>query len=141
MSRLMKKDSIHIGGYCPINYDIVGKAEIFEKLGQLENIEDKLGIDLITLFKAEEEGFYYKNKNGEIYYSGNQFIRVGGFFVRTKPCYQIKETTLHSCYYGDVEPFKEVKSAHYWDWEASDVVKIKDYGKTWAFTEEELENV
>ncbi|MCR4661654.1 MAG: hypothetical protein K5765_06635 [Clostridia bacterium] len=36
------------------------------KLGQLEDIEDELGIDLITLFKALKNGFYTKN----VHYTG-----------------------------------------------------------------------
>ena len=35
---------------------------IIAKLGQLEDIEDELGIDLITLFKALEQGIYFKNE-------------------------------------------------------------------------------
>ena len=34
--------------------------EPLDKLGQLEDIEDELGIDLITLFKALKYGIYFK---------------------------------------------------------------------------------
>lgn len=40
------------------------------KLGQLEDIEDRLGIDLITLFNAYFNGFYIKGgfvRGGEYY--------------------------------------------------------------------------
>ena len=42
--------------------------DIINKLGQLEDIEDELGIDLITLFKAlKEDEFYSKHpKTGEV---------------------------------------------------------------------------
>lgn len=113
---------------------------IIKKLGQLEDIEDELGIDLITLFKAETRGFYYKSKDGVIYWSGNQFVRVSGYFVKTEPCYQVKRATLKSCYSGDVENFVTLKDAHYWDWDTHEQVKISDYGKTWALTKEELES-
>lgn len=33
------------------------------KLGQLEDIEEELGIDLIIFLKALTHGFYYKNKD------------------------------------------------------------------------------
>ena len=36
-----------------------------DKLGQLEDIEDYLGIDLITLFKALEEGIYTIRSKGK----------------------------------------------------------------------------
>ena len=126
--------------YADVVKDCVDRENIvLTKLKHLENVEDILEIDLITLFRALEEGFYYKNKEGHIFYSGNQFIMVGKRFVKTKPCYQVKNITLDSCYYGDVEQFTEVKDAHYWSWATHDQVDLKDYGKTWALTREELE--
>ena len=41
------------------------------KLGQLEDIEEELGIDLITLFKALKDGVYYRNNQREINYAKN----------------------------------------------------------------------
>ena len=38
------------------------------KLGKLEDIEEKLGIDLITLFRASTDGFYGKDMHGEVYH-------------------------------------------------------------------------
>ena len=38
------------------------------KLGQLEDIEDELGIDLITLFKALKNGVYMSTKHFDIVY-------------------------------------------------------------------------
>ena len=98
--------------------------------------EDKPCIDLVTLSQIEREGFYYK-KDNEIYYCRN-CIRVGTYFIETKPCYAVKETTLESCYYGDVSEVKPVEDAHYWSWKTSLHVSLKDYGKTWARTREEL---
>ena len=39
-----------------------------QKLGQLEDIEDELGIDLITIYKALKNGYYYKDEDGSIQY-------------------------------------------------------------------------
>ena len=39
-----------------------------DKLGQLEDIEEELGIDLITLFKALTNGVYYLNKQKELHW-------------------------------------------------------------------------
>ena len=36
----------------------------YAKLADLEDIEDELGIDLLTLFKALKNGIYVKTKNG-----------------------------------------------------------------------------
>lgn len=104
-----------------------------QKLGQLEDIEEAL-----------THGFYYKDytENDEIRFSGNVFIQVNDYLVETKPCYAVKETTLYSCYnpLGYPSETKEVKDAHYWSWKTCLHFKIKDYGKTWALTREELEN-
>ena len=103
--------------------------KVYNKLGQLEDLEDRLGIDLLTLFKALENGIYYKNV--ETYYCRN-IIRVGKYFVEVKPIYAVKETTLESCFYKtDTEKLKYVNDAHYWDWKTCKKWNIKDYGKTW----------
>ena len=36
------------------------------KLGQLEDIEEELGIDLFVLFRALKNGIYVKNRKNEI---------------------------------------------------------------------------
>lgn len=96
-----------------------GDLEIFNKLGKLEDIEEELGIPLEVLFKALKDGVYAKFEEGKIletniklYYScDNEFkIRV--------VCLEI----------GQYEDF---------EWE--DYLFVKNYGKTWALTREELE--
>lgn len=107
-----------------------------DKLGQLEDIEEKLGVDLITLFKAIENGFYYI-KNNEFHFC-RWCVRVGHRLVEVTPCYAVKQTTLQSCCCGDVSALKQTTDAHYWDWDSSLYIELKDYGKTWAVTKEEL---
>lgn len=87
------------------------EEECLSKLGQLEDIEDELGIDLITLFKALENGFYVK---GEI---EKQYIDF--------------ENSLNAIAFKNGEMFY----GHKWSYQ---YVKLKDYGKTWALTKEEL---
>lgn len=58
--RLTKKVSV---GYNPAPQKY-GSRAIYNKLGQLEDIEEELGIDLITLFKAQTIGFYVKTACG-----------------------------------------------------------------------------
>ena len=55
------------GKYCYKNQAFI-HTNIVDKLGQLEDIEDELGIDLIILFKALKNGFYTKNAH----YTGNE---------------------------------------------------------------------
>lgn len=158
--RLTKKDSAIIGEYDYVD-ELDNLDPIVNKLGQLEdvlekydmdnikklsvhlellreltNIKNELGIDLVTLFKANKNGFYYK-KDNKIEFC-RWCIRVNDKLVETLPCYAVKETTLQSCYYGDVEELKPVEDAHYWSWKTCVSVSLKDYGKTWALTEEEL---
>lgn len=122
--------------------------EVAGKLGQLEDIEEELNLyvleenqrclsNFLRLILAEEKGFYYK-KDNEVHFC-RWCIRVGLRIVETKPCYAVKETTLKSCYYGDVEEVKELADAHYWDWKTCLNFHLEDYGKTWALTREELE--
>lgn len=132
----------------PTNYPEYDAQIIRNKLGQLEDIEDKLNlwgvekeqrslINFLKLVLASENGFYYK-KDGEIYFC-RWCVRVGLQLVEVQPCYAVKETTLQSCYYGDVEKIKAVEDAHYWSWKTCLNVHLRDYGITWALTKEELE--
>ena len=52
--RLTRKNEIYLGGYEPM----CAFNEAFSKLGKLEDVEDELGIDLETLFKALKKGIY-----------------------------------------------------------------------------------
>ena len=106
--RLTKKDGKH---YFSIAESVVFDEEqqCIDKLGQLEDIEEELGIDLITLFKALK-GIYIKPNN----------IYVGSPYL----CFAENENR-------ELEfQFKVVDTWY----------KVKDYGKTWALTKEELTN-
>lgn len=98
------------------------------KLGQLEDIEEELGIDLITLFKALKNGIWVKIfpklKNGGSIIRVPcmlSIVEIGGgvdksfgleFYVNTKRRYLVLDTRRDN--------------------------DLKDYGKTWALTKEEL---
>lgn len=81
------------------------------KLGQLEDIEEELGIDLLTLIKAFRSGIYVKI-DGEIDYI--QYVSI----------FKKRKWHLYS-------------SSTFWG--KYDICLVKDYGKTWALTKEELE--
>ena len=156
MERLTKKEDIYIksDGECeykltssndgitilkgdPIEIMSLDKAT--EKLHKILEIEDELGIELITLYRALNRGIYYKEDN-HIFFTTNNIVLVSNELVQVKPTYAVKEATIKSCYYGDCEPLKYLKDAHYWDWKTCNHWKLKDYGVTWSLTKEELEN-
>ena len=90
--------------------EIKNKGLAEEKLCQLEDIEEELGIDLITLFKALKNGFWYKKENDIFYISKNDYLLTSG--------------AIH--YVGKGLIF------------AGLFLSNIDYGKTWALTREEL---
>lgn len=80
-----------------------------DKLGQLEDIEQELGIDFITLIKAISNGIWVKTKNDISKH----------LTVALKKRHHTKE------YWLFYRPYSHVY--------------LEDYGKTWALTKEELE--
>ena len=82
--------------------------KVVQKLGQLEDAEDELGIDLITLFKALKQGGVYVKED----FLGDTEVRMSSFLI----CGDNSGITIWS----------QVK------------LNAKDYGKTWALTKEEL---
>ena len=110
--------------------------DLYDKLSKLEDIEEELGVDLVTLFKALKNGicskagdYVYCSWDDEPRLIGPKDLRLG--IVRyieyknktDKP--SIDEETL--CLFE--QPYE---IPHH-------PVRLKDYGKTWALTKEELE--
>lgn len=102
-------------------------GQAINKFGQLEDIEQELGIDLITLFKAFSQGssgfvyMFVKNDYNEEYKKG-----------------LIKPLIITSLFrYANTKEYRlglydSLTCKNY-------IVSCKDYGKTWASTKEELE--
>lgn len=88
----------------------IGQA--IDKLGQLEDIEEELGIDLITYFKIKEAKSVFVKELGN---------DISEMLVRNS------KDNIDVCYKGFVN-IPECDSSLY----------FKDYGKTWALTKEEL---
>lgn len=84
-------------------------TECIKKLGQLEDIEDELGISLFTLFDATFNGVYYIT-NGQI--------------INTK------DMGFSVAFYKDYLLIMDNELEH--------AFRTKDYGKTWALTKGEL---
>ena len=106
----------------PTSY--VSNQDCLNKLGQLEDIEDELSIELTTLFKAIKNGVWVKN-----YEQGIHYISLISW-----NCDVQKEK-------GKLVP---LFSFSVWEGNKEDeddtVYLIEEYGKTWALTKEELEN-
>lgn len=85
---------------------------MYQKLLDLEDIEDELGIDLVTLFKALKNGIYAKEYTDNIDLYEVRGIEQNGLSIISKIC----------------------SSA-----DCDGIRYFKDYGKTWALTKEELE--
>lgn len=97
---------------------------ILNKLGQLEDIEEELGIDLITLFKALKNGIWSKkgDKVEKIEITDNLHLVLDCNGSTDKTNYWILD-------YYDMNSNRTESIDNWW---------IDDYGKTWALTKEEL---
>ena len=102
--------------YCKQHITIQEWCNIIEqdldRLEELKDLEEEIGIDLITLFKALKNGIWIKKKGK---------IKNLLFFYENVNLY---EDYLYIC---PVDIYDER-------------VCINQYGKTWALTREELEN-
>lgn len=108
MERLTKKNRNYFELYDEEVDDLL-LGECYEKLQQYEDVEEKYGIDLLTLIKAVENGFFYYNYN-----SFNRITKAESFL-------SIIDFESNRLIYD------ECKSFHF-----------EDYGKEWALTKEEL---
>lgn len=100
--------------------DIIEKD--LDRLEQYKSIEKELGIDLITLFKALKNGVW---TNQEQTYGDAKQGKIRFFKVRL-----LLEEKSIGCIHNSM-------------WKGEEVIKrlyLKNYGKTWALTKEELEN-
>ena len=84
---------------------------LLTKLGQLEDIEEELGIDLITLFKALKNGVY-----------------TNTWLHKTKYRIDLERKRFEGHCSGD---YGVIETSYFY---------FKDYGVTWALTKEELIN-
>ena len=92
--------------------------EKLKKLGELEGIEGELGIDLVTVFKALKTNKIFIKAD----YDGENIMPCNCFSLNLNG----SANYYFYCQYGLVN-------------EEYDFYNLKDYGKTWALTKEELE--
>ena len=108
MNRLTKKNNI---GYFPA-YERETKENYYDlvhKLGVLEDLEEEISIDFITLSKILKQRFVYNNDQVK--------VELLGLHIKSEEL----------CLYGFVE---DTTHAVY--------LRLKDYGKTWALDKEEF---
>ena len=108
MNRLTKKNDI---GYFPA-YERETKENYYDlvhKLGVLEDLEEEISIDFITLSKILKQRFVYDNNQVKIELLGLH-IKSGELYL-----YGFVEDTMQAVY-----------------------LRLKDCGKTWTMTKEKL---
>ena len=108
MNRLTKKNNI---GYFPA-YERETKENYYDlvhKLGVLEDLEEEINIDFITLSKILKQRFVYNNDQVK--------IELLGLHINSDELYLygFVEDTMHAVY-----------------------LSLKEYGKTWALDKEEF---
>ena len=107
-------------------YELI--ENVVDKLGQLENIEEELGIDLITLFKVLGNGLYYKTDYGTIEFANIDRLT----FVEGINEYAFEK--INGCQCGTNSSNKNWWSLN------REVFLLKDFGIKSALTKEELES-
>jgi hypothetical protein len=91
-----------------------------DKLSQLEDIEEKHGIEILTVYEAMVNGFYYLS-NGKI----EHFRPDGSNFV----CPNLDNESMDLMYASPYEDTCHVEKS----------LPFEGYRKTWALTRKELE--
>lgn len=109
MERLTAKGLIN-----DVKTDNIPYLERYKKLSQLEDVEEEIGIDLITLFKALKNGVYYFENQGQLIHDYvwliNNYVSAG---VPDKISFSFMT-------------FSERL-----------ILLFKDYGKTWFLTKKD----
>lgn len=98
------------------DYDYPLIEEAVDKLGDLEDIEDELGIPLETYFKVIKDGYYTRRH-------GDSPFHIGAIVE-------------HRIYLGLVQD-KEGNWGFFTNYTGT--FRLKDYGRTWALTKKELQ--
>lgn len=139
MNRLTKKMSGYSNGtkveYVEVNSDL----KCIDRLGQLEDLEEELGVDLIVLFKAFKNGIWTKGTDyGDCYLDAKpKFVDGDELNIGIEWYVQYDSESGHK---NKVEDYSALCIfAMHWE-EVVYCTRLKDYGKTWALTKEELDD-
>lgn len=134
MSRLTEKNEFgYILHIKPVDNSIGNEiaivGETANKLGQLEDIEDDFGIEFSMLDKICKNGVYCYKK------SIKDFIPLG---KRLGDIIHIQNSDIHIQFFGVYKQKRMGVSIMGCIDYVYHSLPIKDYGKTWALTKEEL---
>ena len=100
------------------------KDSIYNRLKLLEDLEEDIGMSLLTLFKILKRGqIIYKTRS---LYHHNKII--------------LESRKIDGLYYDGSYYILKIHNNFEDDNENYDVVYVKDYGITWGITKKELEN-
>ena len=97
--------------------------KIINAYGEIEDIEEEIGIDLKVILKAQKEGIKVKTKRGVQHYKNYElfFNLDNGKIIRVfVGCYQYRNGDYHE----------------YNDWE--EIADIIDYGDLWVLESEDF---
>ena len=108
MERLIKNGEPILDGTEPL---FIKEDKIFSKLEEYEQIEEQLGISLLTIYKALQYGAYFKRGRTIFHHNVDITDIVPGYGI-------------------------QIFNTKKWNYEMYEYVK---YGKTWALTKEELQ--
>ena len=134
ITELMKKTPEYDNEKKDLYWEIVG---LKNELQKYKDIENELGIDLPTLFKAMTQGAWMREGLlGWCYTDGKPvFVKPEDLHFSTKT-YYLESRANDSSAKGE----ENVACIFDMEWEdIYHIAKTKDYGKTWALTKEELE--
>lgn len=110
---------------------VMNQNEANDKLCQLEDIEQELGTDLVTLFKALKEGkAFYKGAVIPIWYEPYQVGEYKESDIRGIDLSNLHKSNTGNWCFNSYDQHNKL---------APQNLFLKDYGKTWALTREELE--
>lgn len=120
---LKTKDGTILSKYEP-KKEVIEECNRYNKLADLEDIEEELGIDLVTLFKVLNSKELYKK----------------GVFTNfvTKPEEKIVKREFKQIYLINFLDAKEIRIEIVGN-SYREALYFENYGKTWALTKEELE--
>ena len=139
MERLTREDDFNIENYT--TKELATELDCINKLGQLEDIEDELGIDLTLFFRImKTENLWWKDRHKKLTHN------ISSEFISVKPYWSIGAGIMFEFGWND---------RNIYAYEDCDVIikgdespigmphiylflRGSDYGKTWALTKEEL---
>lgn len=115
-------------GYC-LRHSSISTTKIWDKLGQLEDIEEELGIEFLMLDKICQKGVYCYKRSIKCFNTNEK--RLGEII-------HIQNSDIHILFFGVYREKRMGVSIMGCIDYVYHSLPIKDYGKTWALTKEEL---